>query len=311
MKRRNFLTLSTAGTSALWLNPLQVIGNQSDRPKIRLGGPLFEKFTQPEDWVKNLKSAGYTAAYCPVGTGADPLLIENYRLEASRNNIIIAEVGAWSNPISPNEATAKAALQKCIDSLVLAEMIGAACCVNISGSRNEKHWAGPHADNLTSDTFDLIVETTRKIIDAVKPTRTFYTLEAMPWTYPDSTDAYLRLIKAIDRDRFAVHLDPVNFVCSPQILFSNGEMIRDAFKRLGPWIRSCHAKDVTIRQDTYLPQLDEVRPGLGSLDYKTFLRELSGLDNIPLMMEHLSNAEEYTLAAEHIRKTALSLNLSC
>lgn len=310
MKRRNFLSVSAAGTSALMFNPLSIAGIENDRQKIRLGGPLFEKFSEPGEWIRILKSIGYTASYCPAGTGADPLLIENYRLEAIRNHIIIAEVGAWSNPISPDAKTAKAALQKCIDSLVLAEMIGASCCVNISGSRNENHWAGPHPDNLTSDTFDLVVETTRKIIDAVKPTRTYFTLEAMPWTFPDSTDSYLRLIKAIRRDRFAVHLDPVNFVCSPQILFSNGEMIRDAFKRLGPWIKSCHAKDVTIRQDSYLPQLDEVRPGLGSLDYKTFLTELARLDNIPLMMEHLSNAEEYSKAAGYIRQTASSLNLS-
>ena len=53
------------------------------------------------------------------------------------------------------------------------------------------------------------VETTvREIIDAVRPTRAFYTLEPMPWAYPDSVDSYLRLIAAIDRRAFGVHLDP-------------------------------------------------------------------------------------------------------
>ena len=64
----------------------------------------------------------------------------------------------------------------------------------------------------------MIVQTVREIIDAVKPVRTFYTLETMPWMYPDSAHSYLELIRAIDRERFAVHLDVVNLVCSPQRL---------------------------------------------------------------------------------------------
>ena len=49
----------------------------------------------------------------------------------------------------------------------------------------------------------MIVETTRQIIDAVKPTRTYYTLETMPWAYPDSARSYAQLLEAIDRPRLA------------------------------------------------------------------------------------------------------------
>jgi len=35
------------------------------------------------------------------------------------------------------------------------------------------------------------------IIDAVNPRRTFFALEAMPWSFPDSTDTYLQLFKAV------------------------------------------------------------------------------------------------------------------
>lgn len=302
MKRRNFIYNSAAGAIGLMVNPINLAANASSNGKIRLGAPIFEKVSNPEEWIQALKNAGYRAAYCPVNPGTESSVVEDYRKAAAKNDVIIAEVGAWSNPISPDEATAKAALEKCIASLALADQIGAACCVNISGSRNVKHWAGPHPENLTDATFDLIVETTRKIIDAVKPKNTFYTLEAMPWTYPDSADSYLQLIKAIDRENFAVHLDPVNWVVSPQILYSNSEMIKDAFKKLGKYIKSCHAKDVSIIEGTDLPQLIEVLPGTGYLDYRVYLTELAKLDNIPLMIEHLKTAEEYNQAAEYIRQ---------
>ena len=132
----------------------------------------------------------------------------------------------------------------------------------------------------------------------------------MPWLYPDTVDSYVRLLKAIDRERFAVHLDPVNFVSSPQVYFNNTRLIRECFEKLGPHIKSCHAKDILLQEDIYTTHLDEVRPGLGNLDYAAFLEELSKWPDTPLMLEHLPNAEEYRLAAEHIRSVAKKLELS-
>jgi len=154
------------------------------------------------------------------------------------------------------------------------------------------------------------VETVRGIIDAVKPSRTFYTLEPMPWMYPDSVESYLRLIEAIDRERFAVHLDPVNLVCSPQRYYNNGALIRECFARLGPYIKSCHAKDIVLSEKLTV-HLDEVRPGLGNLDYGVFLRELDRLDpDTPLMLEHLQTAEEYALATEYVRSVAQEVGVA-
>ncbi len=275
---------------------------------IRLGGPTFEKYQDPDSWVRVLKKLGYSAAYCPVNAKAEDSVVNAYARAAKKADIIIAEVGAWSNPISPDEKTRRAALEKCRRQLALADRIGARCCVNISGSRGEL-WDGPSPKNLTEETFDMIVETTRAIIDDVKPGRTCFTLETMPWAYPDSPDSYLRLIKAIDREHFAAHLDPVNLVCSPQRYFGSGELIKECFKKLGPYIKSCHAKDILL-QEKLTTHLDEVRPGLGGLDYTTFLKELSRIPDVPLMLEHLKRAEDYNLAAAHIRSVAKQSGLS-
>jgi sugar phosphate isomerase/epimerase len=309
MPRRAFIKNSLMGATALAYTSVTKLSAAQTKPSLlRLGGPTFEKFDSPDTWVNAIKKLGYNAAYCPVGAGEKDDLVSAYARAAKKADIIIAEVGAWSNPISPDEKTRRAALAKCRRQLALADRIGANCCVNISGSRG-KLWAGPSPENLTEETFDMIVETTRAIIDDVKPTRTYFTLEMMPWAYPDSPDSYLRLLKAIDRRRFAVHLDPVNLVCSPQRYFKNGQLIRECFRKLGPYIKSCHAKDI-LMSTKLTTHLDEVRPGLGALDYATFLRELSKFPRTPLMLEHLPNAEEYRLAATHIRAVAKSIGLS-
>lgn len=270
---------------------------------MRLGGPIFESYATPAEWVAAVRALGYRAAYCPVKMGADADRIRAYEEAARAADIVIAEVGAWSNPLSPDEATRRAALDKCKGSLALADAIGARCCVNVAGSLGEK-WDGPHLRDLTAEAFDIIVESVRDIIDSVQPRRTFYTLEVMPYMLPDSADSYLQLLRAIDRPQFAVHFDPVNMVNSPRRYVNNGALIRDFVDKLGPHIRSCHAKDILL-QERLTVHLDEVRPGLGNLAYRTFLSALAPLDDdLPLMLEHLPAADDYAAAAAHVRDIA-------
>lgn len=276
---------------------------------MKFGGPVFGEFTEPRLWAQAARAEGYSAVYCPVGAEAGAEEVQAYVRAAAAEDLVIAEVGAWSNPLSPKAEAARQALEYCCRQLDLADRVGARCCVNISGSRGET-WDGHHPLNLTAETFDLVVATTRRIIDTVQPTRTFFTLETMPWMYPDSVDSYVRLIAAVDRAQFAVHFDPVNLICSPQRYFSTGAIIRDFVERLGPHIRSCHAKDISLSTQL-TTHLDEVRPGLGNLDYRTFFREITRLEpEVCVMMEHLSSAEEYREAAAHLRGVAAEEGIS-
>jgi sugar phosphate isomerase/epimerase len=150
----------------------------------------------------------------------------------------------------------------------------------------------------------------RGIIDDVKPKRTFWTLETMPWMFPHTVDAYLDLIRAIDRDRFAVHLDPVNLIDSPTKCFASAELVRDCVDRLGPWIRSVHVKDIRL-SDSLTVHLDEVEPGSGTFDHSALLRALAPLEgDLPLMLEHLPDAASYARAAAHLRSVAADLGLA-
>ena len=270
---------------------------------ILLGGPVWPAEKTPEAWVTAVKQAGYRAALCPITADADAATRRAYVLAAEKAGIVIAEVGAWSNSLSPDPVERQAAVEKCQQSLALADEVGAVCCVNITGSRGLQ-WDGPHPDNLTDETFDMIVESTRQIIDAVQPVRTSYALEMMPCAYPDSPESYLKLIQAIDRRALGVHLDPVNIINSPRRYFENGRLIQECVRTLAPYLKTCHAKDIVLR-DRLTVHLDEVRPGLGRLAYPTYLRELNRLpQDVPLLVEHLPDPQTYAAAAAHIRHVA-------
>ena len=131
-----------------------------------------------------------------------PELIRSFREEAKKSNILIAEVGVWNNMLDPDENAREAAMKKNIEALQLADEIGACCCVNISGARGEI-WDGPYPGNYSKETFDLIVETVRYIIDQVKPNKHLSTLSNLCLIcFPIHPTPILSLIKAIDRRQF-------------------------------------------------------------------------------------------------------------
>ena len=274
---------------------------------MRLTAALFGRFDDADKWVAALKAKGYRAAGWLPDNG-DGLLAGEFAAAARAADIVIGEICAWCSPISDDEGKRREAVAYCQRQLAVAERVQARCCVNVGGSRGEP-FNGPHKDDLTDDTFDLIVQTVRQIIDAVKPKATFYTLETMPWMYPDSTKSCLRLIKAVDRKAFAIHYDPVNLINSPERYWSNGKGIREFCRKQGPHIRACHAKDILL-QPKLTVHLDEVRPGLGNLDYRTFLRELDRLDgDIPVAVEHLGSEQEFDLGVDYIRCVAAEVGV--
>lgn len=275
---------------------------------MRLGAPLFSQWDSPDEWAKTVVNAGYRAAYAPVDEKADAHVVAAYRDVARRHDIVIAEVGAWSNPVAVDTATRSQAIAFCQARLALADALGARCCVNIAGSRGSE-WDGPDAANYTEDTFALIVDTVREIIDAVKPTQTYYTLETMPWMYPDSPESYIRLIKAIDRPQFAAHLDPINMINSVERFYQHRLFISHCIDLLGPYIRACHIKDMVIERP-FVVSLRETAPGRGSLDYPYLLRQLQRLENdTPVLLEHLSEASEYDAAAAYVRAKAAGVGI--
>ncbi|MEJ5169826.1 MAG: TIM barrel protein [Fimbriimonadales bacterium] len=274
---------------------------------MRLGAPVYGSWQDPQEWAAAVRAKGYRAAYCPIGPDADDATVRAFESAAANADLVIAEVGVWNNPLSADPDERERNVADCVAKLALAERIGARCCVNIAGTRSPV-WDGPDPSNYAPEIFDAIVETTRRIIDAVKPSRTFYTLEPMPWMLPDSPDSYLELLRAVDRPSFAVHLDPVNMMHSPPRFLCNAAFLRECFEKLGPWIKSIHAKDLVLAAKL-TTHLDEVRPGLGGVDYRTFLTCAAQLGDVPFLLEHLPTEEDYDQAAAYVRSVAAEVGV--
>ena len=276
---------------------------------LRLGGPVFLKSDDPRELAREHRRLGYSAAYCPAAKAGDGARVREIQEAFAAEDVAIAEVGAWKNMLDPDAAKRKENIEYVGERMALAEAVGARCCVDIAGSYNPTVWYGPDPRNLSQEFFDATVENCRKIIDAVKPRRTRFTIEMMGWNLPDGPDAYVKLIRAVDRPAFGVHLDVCNGVNCPERFYRNTAFIEECFRKLGPQIVSCHAKDLAWEVELNV-HFRETIPGRGQMDYKAYLRELSKLKtDAPLMLEHLKTAEEYEEGRKFIQKTAAEIGV--
>jgi len=270
---------------------------------MRIGGAVEVPYQSPEEWLKFVKELGYRAVLAPVDYRASKEDKAAYLQCAKKNDLVIGEVGVWKNIISINDAERKSALEYAKNQLALADELGANCCVNVTGSRGEI-WESFYPENYTKDTYALIVDSVHEVIDAVKPTRTFYTVEPMPWMVPDSPDDYLQLIRDVDRQAFAVHLDYVNMINCPKRYVFCDDFIEECFTKLGPYIKSIHGKDV-LMEKAYTTLIHETMPGKGVINYQKVARLCEALGpDTPLFVEHLPDFESYRRAAAYVREQA-------
>lgn len=313
--RRTFLHQSLLSGAAIgWASlaaaPTQAASPASRSHLIRLGGPSFAKTNDPEELALAHRKLGYRAAYCPKVALDDANRIRALTAAFAKHGVVIAEVGRWVNLLDADAEKRRQNLEKVTEGLALAEALGALCCVDIAGSFNPEIWYGPHPDNYSPRFFDAVVENARKIIDAVKPKRAKFTYEMMGWAIPDGPESYLKLLRAVDRPAFAVHLDPCNVVNSPERFYRNRDLLNECFDKLGRWIVSCHAKDLKWEVEMNV-HFKEVIPGTGSLDYTTYLQRLARLPHQPpLMLEHLAKPEEYEQGRRYILATGEKAGLS-
>ena len=291
---------------------------------MRLGAPFAaEVFAgetdDPAALAKGHRAKGYGAAFCPEISLKDPGHIRAVETAFAAEDVLIAELHGLTsfedagNLIDPDSEKRAAWHEHLCERFAQADEVGARCFLEMPGTCDPNSFHMPHPNNLTDECRDMIVERVREVIDAVRPRRTKFALEMMPFIHPSDPDSYVELLKAVDRESFGVHLDPVNILNSPDRCFNNGKLIKECFDKLGGAILSCHVKDVTLLPTAFPLGIEQCRTGTGLVDYRTYLSELNRLPpDTPLMTEPMPGLEEYEydLARDYITGVAAEMGLS-
>jgi sugar phosphate isomerase/epimerase len=287
---------------------------------IKLGRGNIAYTGDPEAYVRVQAAQGYTSINMPPLKSGDRDEIKALAKAVANSGLVIGEAGAWRNLVAHDEARRKANLDFAADTLAVADELGVLCCVAYHGTvghpgdpwqLSDNYDYGPHPGNRGEAGFQRMLATARYLLDTVKPKRTKFSLEQVPWLVTGTPQEYLRLIKAVDRPQFGAHIDAANMIVSPSWYFDTPGMLREGFELLGPYVVSAHAKDIVMKggPGRISFHMDEVPVGEGNLDYRAYLRELDALGrDVPLMLEHYTDPE-YDQSRDHIRKVAAEVGV--
>jgi len=260
----------------------------------------------PKALALAVKGKGFRAAYTPQVSLKEPEMVRAIREAFSAEDIMLAEVGYWDNIMDLDPDTRARHREAVAEALVIAEEVGARCAVDIFGSYCRGNGNSKHtARNFSAEAFEDAVNTARYFIDLVKPKNAYFCYEIFPFSVVDSPDSIEKLLWAVDRKQFGVHLDLVNLINCPRAYWNNADIIRECVRRFGNRIVAAHVKDIKMKEPSISVILEEVVAGEGIIDFGVFAKSLNDLpQEIPFMMEHLANDAEYERAARNIREKA-------
>jgi sugar phosphate isomerase/epimerase len=276
---------------------------------MRLGGSVLGPYVGADAFTATARECGFQTVAFPLSFKDKISEVDRLLKALADADISVAEVGAWhNNPLDPDKKKKKKAIDNIVKQLELAEYIAAPCCVNVAGSHSSQ-WDAPDPECFTDRAFNEVVETVRQIIDAVKPVKTTYALETMPYQVPYSVDSYAALVKAVNHPAFSVHLDTVNLINNPEKYYTNAALTQACFKKLGGKIISIHVKDI-ILSNRLTVHLDECLVGTGGYDISCLLTHASKLSpDVPVLVEHIKDQEDYKNSITYLKKLMRKLKL--
>ena len=257
------------------------------------------------------RELGLTAAYLPYVPATEEAKLREIREAFGEADLLPAELGYWENIQDLDPATRQAnrdALRRYLES---AEAMGAACAVTVTGAAtygtvNDN----VNAESFTAAYFDEAVRFAQELIDAVQPRHTVFCYEPFAFTCLDTIEACARMVEAVDRPQFGIHMDLSNFVLAPRDLLRYDALAEEAGRLIGPHAPSAHIKDLKLLGPATHIQIDECAAGEGQLDLGAYLRMLDGLGReIPLFVEHLPDEASYRVADAGVRRAAAAAGI--
>lgn len=260
-----------------------------------------------EDRIAALhRQKGFRAAYAPCVPMDDTARIRRVTKAFADQDVTLAEVGFWENILDQDPSARKRARTQAMERFAAADEMGVRCFITTTGAQVY----GSVNDNVTEDEnipdadLQAAADFANEVLIAVKPRRCVFTYEMFPLTALDSVSQMEKLLKAVDRPGFGVHLDLTNLYSSARAFFYRRQILNQCVQSFGDRIVSCHVKDMVLRPGLSV-MLEERMIGRGHVDIGAYIRAMHEINpNMPVMLEHMNTQSEYDEAAQAIQEIA-------
>lgn len=223
------------------------------------------------------------------------------------HNLPICALSGYANIVHPDPATRRQKLDMLRATLRHARQFGTPYVISETGTyATESEWVS-HPRNRTEEGFAECRAVIAELAQVAFDHGAVFLLETYVNNVVGSVEETVRMFAEVDHPGLGLLMDPTNYFEGHNI-DAMGAVLRQIFDTLSDRVRIAHAKDVkraatTVEKHADIDASDAHRfrgvgaielpaPGLGALDYDTYLRLLSRKHpNIPLIIEHLEEAD--------------------
>lgn len=210
-------------------------------------------------------------------------------------DIHVAVLGCYINPANPDEQKRRLAVDRFIEHLKYARVIGADMVGTETGRYSVDFEVVP--ETYTETCYQLLLKSMREIVDAAEKLGVIVGVEAVHDHTLYSPEMMRRFLEDIDSPNVEAILDPVNLI-SPENCRNQEEVLSRAFSLYGDRITMLHVKDFRVENGAQV--FEHVGDGL--FHYEPLLKWVKKEKPYITMLLENSTPERYHNDVAYLQK---------
>lgn len=251
-----------------------------------------------EDLAKKIGNKGFPCIQLALGkavAGIDSSLgklnpgMANYIRETLyKENIHVAVMGCYINPIHPDPIERRKSLERFKEHIRYARDFGCSIVGTETGSMNADFSYNPATHS--EEALQILIESVKELVEEAEKFGVLVCIEGVTSHSVSTPQKMKRVLDTIQSNNLQVIFDPVNFL-SIENYQNQDEIIKESFELFGDRIVILHAKDFIIEDG----KMVTVETGKGLLNYELLIK-LTKVQK-PYIQVLLENATEDTAQA--------------
>jgi sugar phosphate isomerase/epimerase len=222
------------------------------------------------------------------GSGSAEDIHRTRQLFADHGLVVGQTVGEYGGDlVSPDPSRREATIAFVERMCDLTSRLGSPNTYLRPGSLNPAGAWTPHPENRSTEVFDRLVDSTRRICRTAESVGVMVAVEAGVVSPLYSPGRVREFLDAVGSRALGFNQDPVNLVGTLEDAWDTTRLVNECFDVLGTRTIGAHVKDVRL-VDGLLPVFEETEIGAGLMDHVTFLRRLQAeAPEAHVLIEHL------------------------
>lgn len=206
-------------------------------------------------------------------------------------------IGAYFNPVHPNEEKIKNGVAVFKDYLKLSHDLGCDIVGSETGSYNGDKWTY-HPQNRTEEAVQRVISTFSELADYAKDCGSYIGMEGAFGHVCWNVKTLDRAVKAIGRSNIKIIFDLYNYLDGSNVN-EMYDILHEGLETFGDRIVVFHIKDCTIAEDGTLKQ---VGVGKGIFDYSRIIPEIRKVCPDANLVFEGTTGEDIPAAVSHLKQ---------